>query len=194
MSKTSFAQGQLKSLVERIERLEEEKKTVAADIKEVYAEAKGHGFNVTILREVIKLRRKDADERSETEAMLDLYLQALGMLPEDADDVEEPPTKTDPSKQPAEKEATYSDAVSVVKDTANASTSYLQRTLQIGYNKAASFIERMQAEGIVSARDEAGKRAVLYPDPVPHDLQTGEIISPVIAADPGDVPDFLRRA
>ena len=82
-SKTSFAQGQLKSLVERIERLEEEKKTIAADIKEVYAEAKGHGFDTKILRKVISLRKKDLEERQEEEQMLDLYLQALGMAPED---------------------------------------------------------------------------------------------------------------
>lgn len=82
-SKVSFAQGQLKSLVERIERLEEEKKTIAGDIKEVYAEAKGHGFDTKIIRKVISLRKKDAADRQEEEQMLDLYLQALGMLPED---------------------------------------------------------------------------------------------------------------
>jgi uncharacterized protein (UPF0335 family) len=80
-NKSSFAQGQLKSIVERIERLEEEKKTIAADIKEVYAEAKGNGFDTKVLRKVISLRKKDANEREEEEAMLDLYLQALGMLP-----------------------------------------------------------------------------------------------------------------
>ncbi|MDP4823878.1 MAG: DUF2312 domain-containing protein [Aestuariivirgaceae bacterium] len=76
--KTSFAQGQLKSLVERIERLEEEKKAIAGDIKEVYAEAKGHGFDTKILRKVVSLRKKDANERQEEEAILELYLAALG--------------------------------------------------------------------------------------------------------------------
>jgi uncharacterized protein (UPF0335 family) len=80
-AKTSFAQGQLKSIVERIERLEEEKKAIAGDIKEVYAEAKGNGFDVKILRKVISLRKKDANEREEEEAMLDLYLNALNMVP-----------------------------------------------------------------------------------------------------------------
>jgi uncharacterized protein (UPF0335 family) len=80
-TKSSFAQGQLKSIVERIERLEEEKKTIAADIKEVYAEAKGNGFDTKILRKVISLRKKDASEREEEESMLELYLQALGMVP-----------------------------------------------------------------------------------------------------------------
>jgi uncharacterized protein (UPF0335 family) len=81
-TKTGFAQGQLKSIIERIERLEEEKKTIAGDIKEVYAEAKGHGFDTKIIRKVISLRKKDAAERQEEEQVLDLYLQALGMLPE----------------------------------------------------------------------------------------------------------------
>ena len=80
-TKTSFAQGQLRSLVERIERLEEEKKTIAGDIKEVYAEAKGHGFDTKILRKVVSLRKKEATEREEEQSMLDLYMAALGMMP-----------------------------------------------------------------------------------------------------------------
>ena len=69
---------QLKSIVERIERLEEEKKTIADDIKEVYAEAKGIGYDVKVLRKVVALRKRDLDERKEEEAILDLYLQAVG--------------------------------------------------------------------------------------------------------------------
>lgn len=84
-TKTTFAEGQLKSLVERIERLEEEKKTIAGDIKEVYAEAKGHGFDTRILRKVISIRKKDREEHEEEEAMLDLYLNALGMTPAEAE-------------------------------------------------------------------------------------------------------------
>ena len=80
-TKTSFAQGQLRGLVERIERLEEEKKTIAADIKEVYAEAKGSGFDTKVLRKVVSLRKKDRNEREEEQATLDLYMTALGMLP-----------------------------------------------------------------------------------------------------------------
>jgi uncharacterized protein (UPF0335 family) len=77
--KTTFAHGQLRAIVERIERLEEEKKTIAADIKEVYAEAKGNGFDTKILRKVISLRKKDVNERQEEESMIDVYLAALGM-------------------------------------------------------------------------------------------------------------------
>ena len=82
--KTTFAEGQLKSIVERIERLEEEKKVIAADIKEVYAEAKGNGYDIKILRKVISLRKKEMGERMEEEAMLDVYLSALGMMPTEA--------------------------------------------------------------------------------------------------------------
>lgn len=73
-----IAGDQLKSIVQRIERLEEEKKTIADDIKEVYAEAKSNGYATKILRKVIVLRRRDLDERKEEEAILDLYLQAVG--------------------------------------------------------------------------------------------------------------------
>ena len=81
------AQGKLKSIVERIERLEEDKAAVANDLKEVYAEAKGEGFDTKILRKVIQIRKQDKDERMEQEAILDTYLQALGMieLPPDAE-------------------------------------------------------------------------------------------------------------
>ncbi|CAA0096099.1 Uncharacterised protein [Starkeya nomas] len=75
-----FAKEQLKSFIERIERLEEEKKTIADDIKDVFSEAKGVGFDVKALRELLRIRRQDADQRAEQEAILDLYLQALGMV------------------------------------------------------------------------------------------------------------------
>lgn len=75
----SFAKDQLKSIVERIERLEEEKQALADDIKEVYAEAKANGFDTKILRTVVRIRKQDSNERQEQEALLDLYLHALGM-------------------------------------------------------------------------------------------------------------------
>lgn len=76
---TSVAADQLKSIIERIERLEEDKAAIAEDIKEVYGEAKANGFDVAILRKIISLRRKPAAERAEEDAILELYLQALGM-------------------------------------------------------------------------------------------------------------------
>lgn len=75
----SVAADQLKAIVERIERLEEEKKALAADIKDVYAEAKANGFDTKAIRKIVSLRKQDRDERMEEEAMLELYKQALGM-------------------------------------------------------------------------------------------------------------------
>lgn len=80
MTKSGFAAGQLRSIVERVERLEEEKAALGADIREVYAEAKGNGFDVARIREVVKLRKLESADRMEREAVLDLYKTALGML------------------------------------------------------------------------------------------------------------------
>ncbi|MHA1560009.1 MAG: DUF2312 domain-containing protein [Alphaproteobacteria bacterium] len=76
-----IAAAQLKSIVERIERLEEEKKALADDIRDVYAEAKANGFDTKTLRSVVRLRKQDRAEREEQEALLDVYLHALGMVP-----------------------------------------------------------------------------------------------------------------
>src|SRR6266853_2074336 len=77
---TRFAKDQLKAFIERVERLEEEKKAIADDIRDVFAEAKGSGFDVKALRAVLKLRKQDVDERREHETILETYLHALGML------------------------------------------------------------------------------------------------------------------
>ncbi len=77
---TTFARDQLKAIVERIERLQEEKKTISEDIRDVYAEAKGNGFDVKALRTIVRLRAQDANERAEQEAILETYMQVLGML------------------------------------------------------------------------------------------------------------------
>jgi uncharacterized protein (UPF0335 family) len=77
---TSFAKDQLKSIIERIERLEEEKKTISEDIRDVYSEAKGNGFDVKALRTIVRMRKQDANERLEQETILETYMQALGML------------------------------------------------------------------------------------------------------------------
>jgi uncharacterized protein (UPF0335 family) len=74
------AHDQLRSIIERIERLEEEKAATAADIKEVYAEAKGNGFDTKTLRQVVRIRKQDKAERQEAEAILELYMHALGMI------------------------------------------------------------------------------------------------------------------
>jgi uncharacterized protein (UPF0335 family) len=72
---------QLKSFIERIERLEEEKRVLSGDIKEVYAEAKGTGFEPKVMRQIIKIRKMDKEELDEEESLLDLYKRALGMMP-----------------------------------------------------------------------------------------------------------------
>ena len=79
MAKSGFAKEHLRSFVERIERLEEEKKALADDIKEVYSEAKGTGFDTKIMRQVIRMRKLDKADFQEQEAMLDLYLTAMDM-------------------------------------------------------------------------------------------------------------------
>jgi uncharacterized protein (UPF0335 family) len=76
-----IAGDRLKSFIERIERLEEERKTLGDDIKEVYAEAKGTGFDTKIMRQLIRIRKMDKDDLDEQETLLDVYKRALGMLP-----------------------------------------------------------------------------------------------------------------
>jgi uncharacterized protein (UPF0335 family) len=77
---TQFARDQLKAIIERIERLEEEKKAISDDVRDVYAEAKGNGFDVKALRAIVRLRKQDVDERKEQETILETYMHALGML------------------------------------------------------------------------------------------------------------------
>lgn len=79
MAKAGFAKEHLRSFIERIERLEEEKNALADDIREVYSEAKGTGFDTKVMRQVIRLRKMESADRQEQETMLDLYLSALGM-------------------------------------------------------------------------------------------------------------------
>ena len=76
----SLNSGQLRAFVERVERLSEEKKAIADDIKDVFAEAKGNGFDTKVMRKAIKIRAMDRDKRREEEEILDLYLAALGLL------------------------------------------------------------------------------------------------------------------
>ena len=75
-----FAKDQLKAFIERVERLEEEKKTIADDIRDVYAEAKAVGYDTTALRQIVKLRKQDKAERDEQQTILETYMHALGMI------------------------------------------------------------------------------------------------------------------
>ena len=80
ISATKFAADQLRSIIERIERREEEKKAICEDIKEVYAEAKGNGYDVKVLRAIVRMRKQDPNERAEYETILESYQEALGMV------------------------------------------------------------------------------------------------------------------
>ena len=76
----SIAKDQLKSIIERVERLEEDKAAIASDIKDVYAEAKGNGYDVKALRAIVRYRKEDAQDRAEREAIFETYLTALGAV------------------------------------------------------------------------------------------------------------------
>lgn len=80
MDSATVNASHLRAFIERIERLEEEKRAIADDIKEVYAEAKGNGFDAKVMRKIISMRRMDDEKRKEEETVLDLYLNALGMI------------------------------------------------------------------------------------------------------------------
>ncbi len=82
MSDLGVGRDQLRAFIERVERLEEEKRAISEDIKEVYGEAKGSGFDTKVMRQVVRIRKQDRNERMEQEAILDTYLHALGMVPD----------------------------------------------------------------------------------------------------------------
>lgn len=157
------ASDELRLLIERWERLQEEKENIAADQKDVMGEAKSRGFDTKTMREIIKLRKMDPNERREREAMLDTYKAALGML--DGTPLGkwalERLDKEDSAAQAEPDDEAYAKAVAAVVESQKASTSWLQRTLKIGYNSAAALIERMERDGIVSRPDASGRRSVL---------------------------------
>lgn len=180
------AQGQLQSIVARIERLEQEKAEIAEHIKEVYAEAKGNGYDVKIIRKAVRIRKQDRAKRLEEEAILDTYMIALGDGPLFERSRQEPEEKGidtitltmgdgssvsgTPDQLAAaermvrgvpEEQALYDQAVALVRRDGKASTSYVQRRLQLGFNHAASLVERMEREGVVGPPNHAGKREVL---------------------------------
>jgi uncharacterized protein (UPF0335 family) len=76
----SVAKDQIKSIIERVERMEEEKKTISEDIRDIYAEAKGNGLDVKALRTIVRMRKQDPNDRAEQETILETYMHALGMI------------------------------------------------------------------------------------------------------------------
>lgn len=171
------ASEELLLFIERIERLEEDKKGIADDIKDVKSEAKSRGFDVPTINAIIKLRKKSPEQRREEEALLDTYKAALGMLDgtplgkwaverlkknDDPDpEAQQAPEATDDAAPLDDDEAFYQTALRLVAEHQKASTSWLQRQFQIGYNKAAALIERMQREGHIGPLDQLGRREVL---------------------------------
>jgi uncharacterized protein (UPF0335 family) len=77
---TRFSKEQLKTIIERIEHMEEEKKTISDDVREIYVEAKGNGYDVKAIRAIVRMRKQDANERQEAETILETYMHAMGML------------------------------------------------------------------------------------------------------------------
>jgi len=163
MAEGAIASEQLRLFVERVERLTEEKKNIADDIRDVFLEAKSQGFDTKTIKEIIKLRAMDPHERREREALLDTYKAALGML--DGTPLGrwalERLDKDEADAEIASPEIDLDDAIAYVVSSQNASVSALQRHFKIAYNPAARLIEQMEAVGIVSAPDSAGRRTVL---------------------------------
>jgi uncharacterized protein (UPF0335 family) len=173
---------QLRLFIERIERLDEEKRGMADDIKDVYAEAKSTGFDAKTMRHIVRLRKMEKHHRDEADALLETYRNALGMgfgttpLGADIERLEavtadtsvsmrvgcaQPVLINQKARELAAEGDGYAEAVALVRDNNKASTSWLQRHLRIGYNAAARLIERMEREGIVTKPDHVGRREVL---------------------------------
>lgn len=161
------AAQELLLLIERWERLQEEKEGIASDQKDVMAEAKSRGYDTKTIRDIIRLRKMRPEERREREALLDTYKAALGMLdgtPLGTWAIERLSKKNDeldPEPANSPDDETYARATALVIKHQNVSTAWLQRQLRIGYNAASALLERMQREEIVSAPDSNGKRDVL---------------------------------
>lgn len=82
----TVAADELRAFIERIERMEQEKAAIAADIREIFAEAKGRGYDTKVMRQLVRIRKQDANERAEQEALLELYLSAMGMIEDGSDE------------------------------------------------------------------------------------------------------------
>lgn len=182
----SNAQGQLRSIVERLERLETEKAEVAEQIKEVIAEAKGNGFCSKTLKKVIARRKIERAKLQEQEAMIDLYESALDGLPlfeaadpkdgkggiatitltmENGSAVAGTPDQLGAAERMVrgipQEQALYDQAVMIIRRDQKASVSYLQRCLQLNYNHAAAIMQELEKNGVVGPPNHAGKREIL---------------------------------
>lgn len=180
------AQGQIKSIVDRLERLAAEKAEIAAQEKEVLAEAKGNGFCTRTLKKVIARRKIDRAKLQEDEAMVDLYESALGDLPlfeaaepsdgkggiatitltmENGSAVAGTPDQLGAAERMVrgipQEQALYDQAVMIIRRDQKASVSYLQRCLQLNYNHASAIMEALEKKGVVGPPNHTGKREIL---------------------------------
>lgn len=162
MGQSTIAREQLRAFVERIERLEEEKKSIAEDIRDVYAEAKGNGYDVKVMRELFKLRKKEPHERQEHEAVLDLYKHALGMLPS-AELVEGPHSSQTKIAKPSENDLLVN-AHRICVDYGKGSYALLKDKLGVTDEKAGKIIQTLESLGVISKPDQLMKRKILIDD------------------------------
>lgn len=150
---------QLRSIVERIERLEEEKKNISSDVRDVYAEAKANGYDAKAIRQIIRLRKLDNHERDEEEYTLDLYKRALGMAPDVADEEEQPEMGLEGGSN---KDPLYDDAVKFVRQEGKVSINGLMKQFKkLGFTRSEAIIQRMETDKVVTAQDSAGRRKVI---------------------------------
>lgn len=170
MSGGTVAADELRLLIERIDRLEDEKKGISDDIRDVYLEAKARGYDVKIMRQIRRLRKMDPNDRREMQAILETYLAALGMdggggrTPDMFADHDGRPDPETPAASPGASEAErFQTALNLVVDHQNASTSWLQRQMRIGYHQASKLIEDLERHGVVSPPNHLGRRDVLVP-------------------------------
>lgn len=145
------ARDQLRAFIERIERLEEEKKTIADDIKDVYGEAKGMGYDTKIMKQVIALRKKDDQERTEEDMVRDTYLAALGMLPDFEADIAPAPGAPKPTRSPA----------MALQSPRKAAEAVSERTaVQVeDHSPAEATIEGQPSETVATSAESAGEAA-----------------------------------
>ena len=171
MSEGNVAADRLRIGIERIERLEEEKKGVGDDIKDVYLEMKSEGYDTKIIRQIIRLRKMEPHDRREMQEVLETYLAALGMTdappsppPTMFDGHDGRPDPTTPAPAPGSSTAElFQTAMNLVVDHQKASPSWLQRQLRIGYNAASRLVEQLEEHGVVGPPDHVGRRDVLIP-------------------------------
>ncbi len=155
------AADQLRLLIERIERIEEEIKGGQDDRRDVYLEAKATGYDVKVMREIIRRRKMDGHSLREFESILETYQIALRMDVAPEDQRDSVTLQVEPVAEPDKPEPDYEQACKLVFENQRASVSWLQRQLRIGYNSAARLVQKMERQGLVSAPDHVGRRTVL---------------------------------